>query len=161
MNLKLKIKRRSPRQQQQLRDTLDNKLAPYKTLPTSPQRWIRAIRQALGMNGRQLADRLGVSASRVSALEQDEYKGNVTLNSMQKAAEAMGCKFVYAIVPETSLEEIVHDQVVRVAKKRMERVGHTMLLENQEVTDRQADKALQHEIMRLKFSLPKTLWDKK
>ncbi len=65
------------------------------------QGWIRRIRIKQGLKGFQLAERMQVSAARVSVLEKDETRGAVTLKMMQKAAEAMGCKFEYRIVPLT------------------------------------------------------------
>ncbi|MBT8120002.1 MAG: helix-turn-helix domain-containing protein [Gammaproteobacteria bacterium] len=60
--------------------------------------WIRRTRKKQGLKGFQLADRMQVSAARVSVLEKDEARGAVTLKMMQRAAEAMGCKFEYRIV---------------------------------------------------------------
>jgi predicted DNA-binding mobile mystery protein A len=50
--------------------------------------WIRAIREALGMSGTQLANRLKVSQPRIPRLEQDELSGVVSLKTMRQAAEA-------------------------------------------------------------------------
>ncbi len=60
--------------------------------------WIRRTRQKQGLKGFQLADRMQVSAARISVLEKDEARGAVTLKMMQRAAEAMGCRFEYRIV---------------------------------------------------------------
>ncbi len=54
-----------------------------------------------GLKGFQLAQRLNVSAARVSVLEKDEARGAVTLKMMERAARAMGCRFEYRIVQET------------------------------------------------------------
>ena len=63
--------------------------------------WIRRMRIKQGLKGFQLAQRLNVSAARVSVLEKDEARGAVTLKMMEKAATAMGCRFEYRIVRET------------------------------------------------------------
>ena len=63
--------------------------------------WIRSMRIKQGLKGFQLAERLQVSAARVSVLEKDEKRGAVTLKMMEKAARAMGCRFEYRIVAET------------------------------------------------------------
>jgi transcriptional regulator with XRE-family HTH domain len=57
------------------------------------------MRKKQGLKGFQLAERLQVSAARVSVLEKDEMRGAVTLKMMAKAAKAMGCRFEYQIVP--------------------------------------------------------------
>lgn len=64
--------------------------------------WIREMRKAQGLKGFQLAERMQVSAARVSVLEKDEARGAVTLKMMGKAAKAMGCRFEYRIVPEVN-----------------------------------------------------------
>ena len=63
--------------------------------------WIRSMRIKQGLKGFQLAQRLEVSAARVSVLEKDEKRGAVTLKMMERAARAMGCRFEYRIVQET------------------------------------------------------------
>ena len=60
--------------------------------------WIRSMRVKQGLKGFQLAERMQVSAARISVLEKDEARGAVTLKMMQRAAEAMGCRFEYRIV---------------------------------------------------------------
>lgn len=60
--------------------------------------WIRRARKKQGLKGFQLAERMQVSAARVSVLEKDEARGAVTLKMMERAAKAMGCKFEYRIV---------------------------------------------------------------
>ena len=61
--------------------------------------WIRDARKSQGLKGFQLAERMQVSAARVSVLERDESRGAVTLKMMEKAAAAMGCRFEYRILP--------------------------------------------------------------
>jgi len=72
-----------------------------------PRGWLKAIREALGMTTTQLGQRLGVVQSRVVAIEQGESKGSITLNSLEKAAQALDCRLVYALVPEQPLEDMV------------------------------------------------------
>jgi transcriptional regulator with XRE-family HTH domain len=57
------------------------------------------MRKALGMSGAQLARKMGVSRALVSQAESNEVSGNVTMKTMQTMAEAMGCRFVYAVLP--------------------------------------------------------------
>ncbi len=64
--------------------------------------WVRSMRIKQGLKGFQLAERLQVSAARVSVLEKDEGRGAVTLKMMEKAARAMGCRFEYRIVAQSN-----------------------------------------------------------
>ena len=63
------------------------------------QGWIRLVRMQRNMQGKELARKMQVSPARVSVLEKDEQRGAVTLKMMQKAAAALDCDFIYALVP--------------------------------------------------------------
>lgn len=69
------------------------------------QDWIRTMRKKQGLKGFQLAERLNVSAARVSVLEKDESRGAVTLKMMDRVARAMGCRFEYRIVTESPINK--------------------------------------------------------
>ena len=60
-------------------------------------------RKAQKLMSRELAQRMGVSPARISVLERDELRGAVTLKMMARAAAALGCEFVYELVPVKSL----------------------------------------------------------
>lgn len=96
-----------------------------------PRGWLKAIRESLGMTTSQMGKRLGVVQSRAVAIEQAETKGTITLNSLEKAAQAMNCRLVYAIVPRKPLEELVKDRAHQKAKKSLKMTSHTMALEAQ------------------------------
>jgi len=132
-----------------------------KTIIPPPKGWIRAVRDALGINGRQFAQRLDVNKSRITRLEHDEVAGNVTLKTMQRAAEALDCVFVYGLVPQTSLQDTLKKQAKLVAKKRMSRVSHTMLLEDQGLSEKEKKKAFDTAVDELIQTMPKSLWDVK
>jgi predicted DNA-binding mobile mystery protein A len=120
---------------------------------------VRAIREALGMSGKQLASRLNVSQPRIPRLEQDEVSGVVSLKTMRQAAEALDCVFVYAIVPRTSLEETVRTQARKVAETRAQRVSHTMLLEAQNLSAEEQRASLDAAVEELVREMPKELWE--
>lgn len=116
------------------RKHLDSKFSKIKNLNVfvRPQKgWVKAIRNALGMTTAQLAKRLNVAQPRVIAIEKDEVLGNLKLNTIESVAEALGCKFVYALVPEQELESMVHEQAEKKAKMLLNTAEHTMSLENQ------------------------------
>ena len=123
---------------QRARQRLDERfsgLKPEDRFRPPPKGWIRAIRDALGMTGVQLAARMGVRPQTVDALEKSEASGSVQLNSLRRAAEAMDCTLVYALVPNSSLEEAVAARARRIAIRDLARVAHTMKLEAQETGD--------------------------
>jgi len=135
--------------------------ATAKNLQPPVKGWIRAVREALGMSGKQLAQRLNVSQPRISKLEQDELSGAVTLKTMRQAAEALDCVFVYAVVPRTSLEDIVRTQARKVAVERMQRVSHSMLLEAQVLADEEQRAAMDAAVEELVREMPRELWETK
>lgn len=101
--------------------------------------WIKAIRTALGMSQRDLAARLSVSHAAVHKLEQREQDGRIALAKLTEVAAAMDCTVVYALVPNSSLEDTVQRQARRVAAARLGYVADTMNLEDQSVApDRRA-----------------------
>ena len=118
------------------RRNLDKRLARLRSgdeLARPQKGWVRAIRDAIGMTAAQLAARLKVSQPRIADLEKAEVDGRLTLNSLERAAEAMGCTLVYALVPRRPLEELVQDRARQMADKTLARVDHTMRLEAQGV----------------------------
>lgn len=126
------------------RDRLDSKLAsikPVDRFATPPKGWVRAIRDAIGMTGAQLGKRLGMTAQGIVSLERSEAYGTVQLNTLRRAAEAMDCVLVYALVPKTSLTEMVDRRAREIALRALGRVSHSMALEDQQV-DRDLDKRI-------------------
>lgn len=120
--------------------------------------WVREIRQALGMTEAQLARRLQVTQASVASLEKAEAQGGITLNRLQKVAEALDCRLVYALVPMSSLQEAVTRQSEQTARRLVERTSHHMALEDQKV--RTAEE--QEQIAELAAELARTmreLWD--
>lgn len=127
------------------RDRLDSKLASIKPIDrfvTPPKGWMRAIRDAIGMTGSQLANRLGMTAQGIVSLERSEASGTIQLNTLRRAAEAMDCVLVYALVPKTSLTEMVERRAREIALQALRRVSHSMALEDQQV-DRDLEKRIQ------------------
>jgi len=123
---------------QRARERLDERLAllkPVERLRAPPKGWIRAIRDSLGMSGVQFARRLSVQPPSVAALEASEESGAIQLKTLRRAAEALDCTLVYALVPNTSLEGAVRTRARKIALRDLERVAHTMKLEAQETPD--------------------------
>jgi predicted DNA-binding mobile mystery protein A len=135
-----------------------DRLRPTEAFARPPRGWVRAIRDALGMTAEQLAKRLHVSQSRVSALERAEVDDSVTLATLRRAAEALDCTLVYALVPRQPLEKQLMERARAVAAEKLSRVDQTMRLEDQGVSAEE----LNSERERLARELaehPRRLWD--
>lgn len=108
-------------------------------LAAPPRGWIRAIRDALGMTGPQLAARLSISPQVLAKLEQSEARGAIQMSTLRRAAQALDCALVYAFVPHRSLEETVRVRARARALQELRRSDRTMALEDQAVSDEARD----------------------
>lgn len=134
-------------------------LKPLARQPRPSMGWLRAIRNALGMTSAQFARRLGVSQPRVIALEKSEAAGTVTLNTLQQAAASLGCRLVYVLIPEKTLERTVRERVDQVAKQKLAAVQQTMQLEDQSVTSKKATDDVRRQFAEVLLKHPARLWD--
>ena len=97
--------------------------------PTSG--WLKAIREALGMPATHFAKRLGVVASTVARLETSEANDTISLATLRRAAEALGCELHYTLVPKQPLAKILDERASQLARARMAAIAHSMALEAQ------------------------------
>ena len=145
-----------------LRCSLNKKLrkTAYLSFPTAPaQGWIRTIRTAIGMTTAQLAKRLGVTQPRIVSLEKNEE--NLKLSTIKKTAEALGCTFVYAMVPTQDLEKMVMGQAMKKARTMFSKTNHNMALESQRVNPDFSKKLLEDLAQELINKTPQKIWDEK
>lgn len=110
-------------------------LKPVDRFQPPPKGWVRAIRDAIGMTGVQLASRIGIRPQTVEIIEKSEAAGTIQLDTLRRAAEALDCTLVYALVPKTSLDAVVKERAHKIAVRDLQRVAHTMKLEAQETGD--------------------------
>jgi predicted DNA-binding mobile mystery protein A len=143
---------------EQLETTL-GRISSARDVQRPAKGWLRAIREALGMSGKQFARRLGVAPPRITVLEKNEMSGSVTIKTIQQATDALECDFVYAIVPRGNLTDIVRKRALGLAAKRLGRVAHSMLLEAQQLSDVEQKKVIDFEVEELIRKMPKELWD--
>ena len=142
----------------QLDETLD-KLKVLKYFNPPAFGWTKAIRTSLGMSGRQLANRIGVTKQSISRIEQDEVVGAITLKTLRKVAEGLDCVLVYGFVPRTSLGNMVKERSEEVARDRLHRVNQTMTLERQEIKSESIEKIIEEDIKKMVEKTPRNLWD--
>ena len=150
-----------PEDREAARRQLDKRLSLLNAdaLARPPRGWVKAIREALGMTTAQLAKRLGVSQPRVVGIEQAEAKGAITLDSLERAAHALDCRLVYALVPRKPLDALVEERATRLAEKRLGPTRHTMALEAQAMDTRDEDEQRTRLIRKLTEQAGSELWD--
>jgi predicted DNA-binding mobile mystery protein A len=105
---------------------LDRQLRPFLTARRVHRPyggWLRAVRKALGLSAKELASDLRVSPSAFFRMERAEWKDKISLAGLDKAARAMSCKLVYAIVPykESFEEHAAKDVKYLVQRQKTER----------------------------------------
>lgn len=116
------------------RAALERELHRHRDQPTTAPRsgWINAIREALGMSSGELATRLGVSRGRIGQIEHAEQLGTLKIDTLERAAAALGCRLEYVLVPEVTLDEMVQRRARVKASAEIGRVVQTMALEDQQ-----------------------------
>jgi predicted DNA-binding mobile mystery protein A len=146
------------------RQLIERKLRPWTALRADnvpPSGWVKAVRGALGMTARQLAERVGVQQSGITRLEEREPLGNVTLERLGRTAQAMNCKLIYAIVPQdrySDLEAIIDERARGLAQELVRRTEHSMRLEKQGTDDDDLAKELDSLANQLKSKMDSRIW---
>lgn len=129
------------------RRRLDERLSalkPENRFTPPPKGWIRAIREALGMTGAQFGLRVGgIRPQSIADIEKSEAMGSIQLKTLQRAAEALDCTLVYALVPRTTLEDAVRKRARQIAMRHLKRVAHTMKLEAQGIDDKDIEERIE------------------
>ena len=126
-----------------------------------PRGWVKAIREALGMTTRQLAQRIGVVQSRVVDIEKAEVTGSITLESLERAARALDCAFVYALVPRKPLETVIEERANNLAKSHVKAVRHSMALEDQNLDEAEEHEQIRQLTKQLAEKYGSKLWENK
>lgn len=135
-------------------EQVDQRLVSWRRMADdTPPRggWLRAIREALGMSAAQLAARLGVAQQAIANFERNEAAGKITLQSLQRVAQALDCRVLYAVVPNKPLAQMRQERALALADQLVRPVAHSMRLEAQGVSDRETQrqrKELADEILR-------------
>jgi len=126
-----------------------------------PRGWVKAIREALGMTTRQLAQRIGVVQSRAVDIEKAEVTGSITLESLERAARALDCELVYALVPRKPLETVIDERATNVAKSRVKSARHSMALEDQSLDEADEREQIRQLAKQLVEKSGSRLWENK
>jgi predicted DNA-binding mobile mystery protein A len=158
----MKTNKKSLQSQRQIIEKKLKAWTPLRNESIPQSGWIKAIRGALGLNTRQLADLIGVDHSTILRLEERESKKKTTLDAIDKVAHAMNCKLVYAIVPQESysdLEAIIDERSKAVARKMLQKVDHSMRLEKQGADAKDSAKQIEHLAYELKSKMDTRIWN--
>ena len=142
------------------RRQLDERFARLKidAFAKPPVGWIRTIRHALGMSAADLGVRMGLTKARVLAIEQGEATETLNFDTLKRAADALGCTLVYAVIPKKPLEEAVRERALEIAAEHVSAVDQTMRLENQGIAQTANKQQLNEVADELVRRSPRSLW---
>lgn len=104
--------------------------------------WVRAIRDALGLSGPELAHRMGVSPQSVHGIERNEVAGSIRLETLRRAADALDCDLEYVLVPRSGLQDQVERRSREMAARQIEPIAHHSRLEAQSLSGTAAEAQL-------------------
>lgn len=112
---------------------LDRGLSGARNLPPRPSGgWIASIREALGLSLADIGRRLHTPRQTVQKFERAEATDRITLGTLRRVADAMGCDLIYALVPKSgSFAELAEQPTRERAARDVKSVVHTMALEDQ------------------------------
>ncbi len=154
----MSVKDAARKQYVRIADAAADQLA---TLRKPSEGWLVTLRKALGMSGAEVAARMGVSRNAIYQAERNEKDGAITLKQMQKLAEALGGRFVYAIIPEGGVDEVVRLQARRKAEARIRRASSHMALESQSLSAQQTRQKIDDLTEELLRQMPPDFWEAK
>lgn len=142
---------------------LVSKASSLQSMKAPRQGWIHTFRTALGMRGTDLAERMQTQRSAVANLERSEQEGRINLRSLEKAADAMGCRLVYAFVPKEaqSIEEMIEARAEMKAREIVKRAGVHMALEAQSIQESEQAQQIERLKKRILQGKPSELWSTK
>jgi predicted DNA-binding mobile mystery protein A len=144
-------------------DNLLNEMKPRRKAKRPKKGWIQLLRSALGMSTRSLAERCGLSQSRISLIEKGEIEGSLTLNTLEKIAEGLDCELVYFLQPKQgrTLQELREQQAEKKARFLNQYTEIHMSLE-QQPTSSAFQKSTQDKLKSdLLQKWPRDFWDEK
>lgn len=148
-----------PRLARQKTRQLDDELV-VANIPSRPRSgWIAAVRQALGMSKTQLARRMNIVRQSLNDLESNELKGTITLASLRNAADGLGCDLQYVLVPRKPLQQMVADQALHRASKKLGRINQSQALEAAAIEAESFSRAVTDLATEIEILRPADLWN--
>jgi predicted DNA-binding mobile mystery protein A len=81
------------------------------------------------------------------------------MQSLERAAEALGCRVVYALVPLKPLTTTLEQRAQQMAERQLSSVEQTMRLEAQSVDDEEQRKRTRQRLADELLQRPARLWD--
>ncbi|MGA7306643.1 MAG: mobile mystery protein A [Rhodothermales bacterium] len=121
--------------------------------------WIKTIRNVLGMTMKQLARRAGVSQPMISQYEHAEVEDAITLSTLRRIADSLGCDLVYGLVPRRPIGTMIETQARRAAERRVRKVHESMAIEDQSVSPGELERQIDEYAQDLIKNGRRSIWE--
>ena len=139
---------------------VDRAVEQIGSLQIPSEGWLTTMRKALGMSAPQLARRAGVTKAAIYQAERKEREGGITIRQMEKLADSLDGRFVYAIVPaHGDIRDRLRVQARAKAERIVRRASSHMALEKQSLTNEQIVQEMERLANRLVDDMPSDFWD--
>lgn len=127
-------------------------------IPSAPKDgWLKSIRTALWMSMNLAAYKANINTSTWEKIEKREQKGTVTIETLQKAADALNCDIRLVLVPREPLDTILERQAFIKADEEIWKLDETMSLEKQKNSPAFL-KDMRNKLVHNYMNNPKDLW---
>lgn len=129
------------------------------SLTAPPEGWLRTVRKAFKIPAKVIMSRAGITKSELFRVERAEVEGTLTLKKLQDTAQALGCAFHYAVVPNDTIESIIEKRAYQHARKLLGQANTHMQLEEQGVADDITEQQIKLVAQDLINEMPDWFWE--
>ena len=141
---------------------VDRAVEQIGSLQIPSEGWLTTMRKALGMSVPQLARRAGVTKAAIYQAERKERERGISIRQMEKLADSLDGRFVYAIVPaHGDIRDRLRVQARAKAEAIVLRTSSHMALEKQSLTNEQIVQEMERLANRLVDDMPSDFWDER
>ncbi len=127
-------------------------------IPNSPKEgWLKNIRTVLWMTMQIAASKTGVNISTWEKIEKREQKWTITIETLQKAANAFNCEVKVILVPRENLNTFIEREAIKKADQEIKDLDATMSLEKQQNSKKFLED-MKKSIVENYIDNPKNLW---
>ncbi len=148
----------------QYREIVNRCMKGARNITVPKEGWLKVMRKSLNMSAPQLAKRLGVTRALIYRNEKAEKTGRITLRKMYQIADAMECRFVYAIIPQVhgeTIEDYIEYKAKKMALSIINKTNTNMALEAQDLSLEKIDIELERVTKEILNTRPSDIWDEK
>jgi predicted DNA-binding mobile mystery protein A len=107
----------------------------------------------------QVSRRLDVTKSMIAKYERAELDETITLGTLRRVASALNSELVYALIPEKPIEQMRRERAEALARRRVQAVHASMVLEDQAVSEGERERQIAELAEALLEDAPRAIWD--